>query len=286
MLNIIRQFQSLSEYVTFAEQDLPSDNIASRRGSIYYTESFTGTPSKAKAFQLIRQGYPQGKKQMEDLLAKLNSRIVLPTMHDQFNMDVAGCAPNVEARILGLPEDMFFISSVEATAPPTTLNVQLELCYSAFIEPKTVTLAGAIIFAAMTALRMQGCAVSILATHTVKSHASQRTWQCAVPIPNNLDIDTLSFLLTHPSHLRRLVFSIMEHEPEEIRQEFSFGVNMQHYSMPFTNPNPDCQAHLKISEMCNTLHDANNITKAAEIFQNLVDSKFQSITNDKHVNDA
>lgn len=276
MTVINRNFPNLSAWVNYSETDRTTDNVPRFRSSCSPRADFTGVSTKAKAYELFHMGHPEGVARMKKVLEGVTSNVILPTMNDQFDADVTGCAPNVEAYVQGIPEDMFVISQIEQNAPPTQLTVQFELAYSAWITIEQATLGGAVVFAAMEALRSQGCAVSILMTHTVQSNTTGNIWQSSVMVPNNIDLDSLAFIFTHPAMLRVMVFSMMEHEPAHIREEFNFNNNG--YSRPYNHKNTDVQAHIDMSAICNKLrYTTTDLTSAKAMIKSLVDSKFQSI---------
>lgn len=274
MSNIFRNFKSLSEWISYAETDLPTDGNMFTRTSATPDISFAGVSTKEKAFEYFLMGYPDGLQRMREIVDALQRNIIMPTMTDHFECDVQGCAPNVEAYIQGMPEDMFVISQIQEDAPPSMLTVQLELCFSAYITPLQAMWAGATIFAAVEALRVQGCAITLLMTHTVRSHFTNSTWQSSAPIPSNIDMDSLSFLITHPSVLRVITFCNMEHELPPIREEFGFHskgsysgphaikspladvlIEMRYITQDLTAPTPDAllpQAQALLNRMIET----------------------------------
>lgn len=266
-------FDSLSEWTEYSHADRATDDPASHRRSCQAQKGFAGVSTKEEAYTLLRKGWPEGLARMRSVLAALQNGIQLPTMHDHFENAVSGCAPNVEAYIQGIPEDMFVISQIEADAPPSILTVQFELAYNASITIEQANLGGAVVFAAMEALRMQGCAVTALMTHTVKNRHTDSTWQASCPIPNNLDLDTLSFVFSHPAMLRVLMFSIMEHEPAHIRAEYEFDISGG-YSFAHNLRHPSADQMITMNQICQHTY---TMEQAQRVFQKLVESKFKSV---------
>lgn len=277
MPNYIRQFGSLTDWINYSEIDqLTDDSEQFNRSSISGSSNFTGTKDKAEAFKLFHTGYPEGLQKMKQVLDCVRNLIRLKSPQYEFAEAVDGSSPNIEAFLQGQPEDMFFLSPVELEAPPTVLTVQFEMAYAAQITTTQAIWAGATVFAAMEALRAQGCAVQPILTHTVTDRKSDY-WQSTVAVPNSLDLDTLSFLFTHPSVLRRIVFSIMEHESQDIRQKFAFGRNYGGYSYPANLKNSNAEIQISIANICYHFRndEASNIPIAQKMLQTLVDTKFQ-----------
>ena len=198
----------------------------------------------------------------------------MPTTHDIFLSSVEGCAPNVEAFIQGQPEDMFVISQIETEAPPSFLSVQFELAYNCSVTETQAMWTGATVFAAMEALRTQGCSVSILISHTVSRDNDK--WQMTAPLPSNIDLDSLSFMFTHPAMLRILTFSAMEHEPKQVRDKFGFH-NQGSYSMPSRKKAPTADVMIEMEYLARSLqaYSEESYLKTAQILlDRLVQSRF------------
>jgi hypothetical protein len=175
---------------------------------------------------------------------------------------------------------MFFLSPVEKDAPPSFLHLQVEGSFSCCITATQATWAGATLFAACEALHAQGCAVQILLTNTASNCHGRHDniWQYQVPIPINLDIDTMSFLMTHPSIHRIITFSIMEHESEEIRNLFGFH-DRGGYGYPSILKCPNVDVLLSYNTLAAqfTNNPEQNLTIAQQVLKILVDSKFERI---------
>lgn len=279
----IHNFQSLSAWIDKADRNSSQPGMSN--SSENPRLGFAGVSTKEEAFKLFRHGHPEGCQRMKEVLEGLQSSITLPTMYDVFENDVQGCAPNVEAFIQGIPEDMFVISQIESNAPPSTLTVQFELCYAARITPEQATLGGAVVFAAMEALRMQGCNVTCLMSHTSANEIYRQgdIWQATAPIPNSLDMDSLAFIFTHPAMLRVIMFSMMEAEPREVRERQSFYAGAA-YGYPTTHKNPDADVMIEMAKICNQIHSAYGtppLESARLLLRELVRTRFGTLQNEE-----
>lgn len=278
MPTFLRQFASLSEWIALAESpcDTPDNQRETIRG--YFVNRKTSmADSNEEAFQLFRKGWPEGKERMLSILNVIRNVIRLDCVTHEFFSSVEGSAPNVDAYLHSDPEDMFHLEEIKVEAPPSFLQVQLDCGFPHDITATQMTWAGATIFAAMEALRAQGCAVNLLLTHSVQSSRSDYFWQSSVPVPNTIDIDTLSFLLTNPSTLRRIIFSLREHETEEIRRIMGFYIGGG-YGITHTLKNNSaevCLALHKIASRFSEWHPEYNLPTSQSIFRNLIDTKFQ-----------
>lgn len=272
----IRQFFNLTDWLNYSEQNLSTDAPSSDRVSCTCRFNWSGVSTKEEAYKLLRVGHPKGLQTMQRILDGIRNTIKLVCPEYEFHNDVVGCSPNVEAFIQGQPEDMLYLHPVEQDAPPSELTLQMEMSFSAGIQPYQAMFGGATVFAAMEALHAQGCNTRILLTHTVKTDDAY--WQSAVPVPNNIDLDTLSFLFTHPSVFRVIIFSMMEHEDSDTRQQFRFSV-CGSYSRPTVRKNPHANLVLSMARLCQmfTGDEAADIQTAQRIMQVLVDTKFESM---------
>lgn len=278
MNKYVRHFGSILDWANYSEKDQSTDAIPQMRSSNMMHSDFTGCINKAQSYHLLKTGYPEGLQRMRSILESIHNTITLVSPQYEFSNDIEGSSPDVQAYIEGRPDDMFFLSPVEKDAPPSFISLQLDMTANASISTTQMSWAGATIFAAMECLRAQGCAVSLLLTHTTQARYSDSIWQSQMPISNNIDLDSLSFLLTHPSVLRVIVFSIMEHEPEEIRQDMNF-FHGGGYGRAALLKNPNCDVQLSIARMSQLFshYDSSNLEIAQRVLKILVDTKLERI---------
>lgn len=273
---IQHHFSNLNDWINYSEQDLTADEPDSNRQSCCVKPGWQGVKTKREAYDLFWNGHPAGLAQMKRILEGIESGIQLPSYVDVFENDVAGCAPDINSYLQGIPEDMFVISQIPMEAPPEQLTVQLEMCMSGGFDTKTTAMAGAILFAAAQALRMQGCNVHFLLCYTFQM--KDYKVQFSVDVPNHLDLDTLAFLFTHPACFRVIVFSMMEHEPHEIRRIFNAYTNGG-YGYPGHEKIERSDVMLTLQKFCielrNEFDTPENIPAMQTKVRQLIDSKFQ-----------
>lgn len=276
METYLRQFGSISDWLGYAES--PCETPDSQRSTIHNVNMKSSlTDSNEEAFKLLRKGWPEGKEKMLSILNTIRNSIRLDCITHEFFPSVEGSAPNIEAYIQGIPEDMFHMEEIQVNAPPTFIQLQVDCGFPHNVTAEQMIWAGATLFASMEALRTQGCAVNLLLTHSVASSRSDAQYQTSVPVSNNIDIDTLSFLLTHPSTLRRIVFCIREHEPEDIRRRMGF-YRGGGYGMTTTIKNPNSNICLSLAGLAYRFSSSPefNLTTAQTILKNLIDTKYES----------
>lgn len=268
----LRQFSSFQAFVDFAETPHPNDALlpcVTEETNEHYRK-FTGVSTKEEAFFLCRTGFPKGTEAMRQVLETLKSQITLPCEQFQFVPSIEGSAPDVQAYIQGIPEDMLFMEPISMDAPPSQLSIQMELFYSWQIGTETARMAGAVIFAAQEALKMQGCNIDLTLSWTYQGKGDSK-YQTSFPLNSNIDLDTFAFIYTHPAMLRRIVWSVGEKENKALRYNFGFH-SAGNYGL-VSNHSLNLDATLsfqQIAEQCTSM-DAARI-----VFQKLVDSKFNS----------
>lgn len=278
MSQYLRHFGKVSDWFDYAKNDLP-EHEQQGASSYHARKAWNGVDSRAEAMSLFWNGDSAGRERMASILAGIRNLVKLQCPTYEFEPAVEGTAPNVDAFIHGEPEDMFALVCEEKDQLPPALNVQLELCFNAGIQPFQAMWAGATVYAAVEALRAQGCAVTMTMTHTVKNFNGDY-WQASVPVDVNTDPDTLAFLLAHPACLRVLVFSMMEQEDPQIRNDFSFR-HGGGYSRPSTLKHPSADLCLQMRNLCLLFgyNDEANLSTAHKTMQLLVDTKFKHLAS-------
>lgn len=277
MSDIFHNFKNLRDWCAYSQNDHPNDGNMFTRSSHNPDFNWAGVKKRDDAYNMFLMGWPEGLHRMKSIVESLQRDIILPTTIEEFVCDVQGCSPNVEAFIQGQPEDMFVTLQTEVDAPPSHIVLQFELTYHCGISALQATWAGSTIFAAMEALRAQGCNVTILMTHTICDHYREgEKMQFSAPIPSNIDLDSLCFLFTHPSVFRVMIFSAMEHEPAEVRRQFGCH-NGGGYGYPSHLKNPLAHTMLQMAQVVRDLNgydDATMLPLAQALLKRMVDTRF------------
>lgn len=274
---IIRSFPDICAWVNYAEHDHPTTGPDSERSSKkVFSPSWNQVTSFEEAFDTLRKGWPQGLERMKKVMDCVRNIIKIETPVYEFHDDIEGMAPNVEAYLQGAPEDMYMMEPIRHDAAPTFVQAQIELCVSSYITADQMTWTGAVLFAAIEGLRMQGCQVEMLMSFSVKSMYTDNLWMACIPVPYSLDMDTLAFLFTHPACLRTIGFATMEHESKEVRQNMRFQLGSG-YGRPTLIKSVTADVYLSAKDMAKQFTNDwdTNVLRAQKFLNVLVDTKFQ-----------
>lgn len=269
--------KNLKDFIQYSETDQDYDAPHNQRASCNPNADWNGVSTKEEAYSLFRKGWPEGTERVKTILAALQHLIKLPTLSETIDNDVEGVTPDIEASIQGRPEDMIIFPSVEVDAPPSILNVQLEMICSSVVTVTQLSYTGAILMAVQERLRMQGCAVHYTLAYTVHNFNQTNCWQAYTDLPQTLDIDTMAFVMANPAMMRVIAFSIMEHEPKEVRTIFGINPGGGYGRVPFQRKMDKSDIMLQIQDMAMSLpyNESDILKTACQYVNTLVETKFQ-----------
>lgn len=277
-MDIIRKFNSILDWLNYAENPHPNDGPDRERESFTCNMKWNGVTSRNQGFDLLRSGWPEGLANMRKVLDCCRNLVSIESPQYQFHDAIEGSAPNIEAYLHGIPEDMHHMEEVQMDAPPSYLSIQCDMTVSSWTSTTQLTWAGAVLFAAMEALKAQGCATALTMSHSTAQ--GEHHYSAYFPVPSDLDMDSVAYLFTHPAALRVIFFSVAEHETKEIRGVYGFRVG-RGYGRPTPFRAEGVDGMLSIAHMANMFGDtpAANIDTARKMLQSLVDTKFESYTS-------
>lgn len=287
------QFKDICEWVDFSQNAHPNDDKDIMRASRNIRGNggpeFFGVATADEGYNLMRTGWPEGLRRMKRVMEACHSLIKLESPAQEIVSVNEGGMPNIENYLMGVPEDMNYLVDTKIDAPPSYLKIQCEMAVFCIATPDQLMWAGAVVFAAMEALKAQGCHTELLISHTVGELYNDRGTGARVssifPLPSLLDMDTVAFLFTHPATFRVVVFSIYEHLPKHVRDRFGFNSHGG-YGRPTRMRAEGVDGVLSISHICSMFRTGwgdqdkstweANCKIAQEMLNSLVDTKFQS----------
>ena len=237
-----RQLDSLAE-LTHIAKDIAGreQSFRSQCASIQGTYNFTGTNSLEEAIDLCELGWPEGRERVSELMQRYSLDDEL-TNHGQtveFSYGEAGDEPDIDRYLSGDTDNMV-VYQVDPSLNGKRLHVVVNASQHAFVERGQIARRGAAIAIALDSLAASGYGVQLdIAERSAASgYREQKIVEYRIPIVEAggfMDVDSLSFTLVHPSLLRRLIFSLNEHESPELRHTMGYN-NGGGYGQPLELP--------------------------------------------------
>lgn len=207
-------FESLGEFLTAVDVPKPHNVASDTAWSHYYTDWCGGT--REEAFDKARNGWAEGRANMVEAMAKARPAVSLPPA---FTMDVAGAYPDPAAAAAGAPDCMVSFDPVEARHKPI-VRIAVNVWASSAYEPHEFTNYGAAVLSYVDAIEGAGFRIELTMLCHCKMDSGRNnghTYSGRVILKRAeepVDIDRLTYCLTHPSMLRRLWFTHMQVAPE------------------------------------------------------------------------
>jgi hypothetical protein len=187
------------------------------------------------AYDVARNGWPEGRTKIEDLSYKFRSA-VKAAHRDSFEQPVftrslAGSGVNVGRFNAGLPDAMVIRKRIEMDSP--VIDIVCNVSMSAAIGAEVYMIRGAAIAALADLLELSGRRVRITAVNCTKTGDSSFECHTTIKKPGDpLQMDAIAFALAHPAYMRRLGFSIMEQAPLKVRKAIGIGDGGHGYGAP------------------------------------------------------
>jgi len=138
----------------------------------------------------------------------------------QTSLDVTGECVDVGAFLAGEPECMMSM----AVPAKRSLTVIVNVSFSAGCDARHLLNRGIAVAAAVYALQCNGVSVSLKVGSWVDDHNGHihETLIEVNQYGEYISPARLAFWLAHPAALRRCIFRISEHEPDDVRKRFGF----------------------------------------------------------------
>lgn len=228
-----RQLTSIDEVLLIADGINSLDEEEQRRcASINNDFGFTHTNSLKEAIDLCRYGWSEGRERVLETMARLGIDDSLANLGDEidFQLETAGDEPDIDRYLAGDPENMMNYR-IEDSITGRNVKLLVNSSQAAYVDPTIITRRGIAVVAAIETAATAGYGVSL--DMVERSSPSTTFWgetsativEYRIPIAEAggyVNIDTLTFTVTHPSFLRRLMFALNENEPAEIREEMGY----------------------------------------------------------------
>lgn len=217
----------------------PASMSDKHRSSIIGSPEFTGTQDMAEAVNLGRTGWDGGtetikrfKTTIEDLM-----RGQIPIPSRRYRM--YGKKIDMGRFMSGQPDA--FVQKYDRgirreSFAPKILRVVVNITASGAISPETILRRGAALVVLVDTLerRRIRCSIDLVSCVATRLNGGN-TLEYVVNVKRDsefLSLDKLAYFTGHASALRRVMFSVAEHENDAVRRHFGIGTDMGGYGIP------------------------------------------------------
>lgn len=206
MNRFVYTFDSLSDFLTKVDVPMPP-NAATDTGW-KGSNDFCGA-SREDAFKMAREGWTDGRRNMVSAMAQARPSIRLSPA---FTLDVGGAYPDPSAAAAGAPDCMISFVPEENKHKPI-VRLAVNIWASCAYKSAEFTSYGAAILSYIDAIEGAGNRVELTMLCHCKVDSTSDSYTTMVPLKraeDHMDIDRLTYCLTHVSMLRRMFFSHMQ----------------------------------------------------------------------------
>lgn len=220
------RFRSWSELVSFAaDHNVEAHGASHTMGSA----SWTGTADYDAADRLARAGWREGVEKMAPMAAALTDAVRPRKRKTEIAPSPVGPGSVSMGRyLMGHPKPYDRRRDTEefedSQAPRGVLRLLVNIGAAASISTEAIFARGAAACALADCLETAGYRVEIVGVWWMQpGRCDDRSMNVQVTLKQAdqpLERDLMAFALAHPSTLRRLLFSVVEHAPASWRQAF------------------------------------------------------------------
>lgn len=212
------EFGSWGEMLDYVgKEPVNPKSLSSRSGD----KKFTGTDTFEEAMELALNGWEYATKQARALSSALFDKVSSMVERDHIVYDVEGLDIEMGAYTRNEPECWMQIHKEMEKSAGRIVRIVVNAGASAVVDKKTIIGRGAAVAALIELLDFAGTRCEVV-THSQFSKAlAVRTLIKAADQP--LDLARLMYAVGHPSMLRRLMFSALEHNPEQHEEAGIYG---------------------------------------------------------------
>lgn len=206
MNRYVYTFESLSDFLAVA--DIPRPDNAANYCAWEKNTDWHGVP-RTQAVTMARMGWPEGRSNMVEAMAQARPSVALPPA---FTMDVGGAYPIAAIAAAGDPCSMVCPDPVETAAKPI-VRLAVNVWASCAYEDSEFTAYGAAVMSYIDAIESSGARVELTCMCHCATNKGNGTYTCNVILKraeDPIDIDRVTFCMTHVSMLRRIFFAHMQ----------------------------------------------------------------------------
>lgn len=232
LLTLHREYTCLWNVMEETRKDTEKqDRLASREKG---DGEWSGTETFEEATDLIERGYPEGLKLVGKFKDRLDTYMGSTKIDSTPYYDVSGDSVDVAAYVVGEPEHFVSANLVEVPGTGPIIHIIIQGAAHCGIKSDVIKRKGAAVMSLIDALEEAGRSVDLTLRFTIRANyetyveGDKKTALLTYDIPmksagTSLSADSIAYAVCHPSMLRRIVFSLMEHEKPGIRKSFGVG---------------------------------------------------------------
>lgn len=186
--------------------------LASEQEESSYRSSWSGAATFTEAVNLAKLGWIDKANDIQSISAPIIDKLTSLIEKHSITYDVEGIGIDVARYLDGEPECWQKWESETVEGHGTKhIKILFNVGVSAGISTEVITAKGSAIVALIEALEYSGCRVQLTVT------MSYGAWEFYTTIKSSdqpLDLPRVAYALAHPSMLRRIVFRLLECQPE------------------------------------------------------------------------
>jgi hypothetical protein len=189
--------------------------------------NWSGSKSLQEAVRLGRFGWEEGRDKILEIRKRLKIDSVLPNAKriDRI-MDVSGDEPDVALYLMGEPDNMATLVDSNST-DGRVVRILVNRTASWHIDADDLLRRGVSILIAIETMIRLGYSIELSICDAVSAGYGSDGSRMEDYIPvlragDPVNLDTIAFMLAHPSVLRRLLFATQEMEAVKVRKTFGF----------------------------------------------------------------
>jgi hypothetical protein len=248
-------FSSFADFVRQAENGQPSTRHG-RTSRATDRDSWAGG-SWAECLGLAKSGWEAGAQRVARMAAPLLEQVSSRMLKPEILLDIEGDAIDVGTYLTGNPEPFLHWTDteIEAERAGKFVHIVCSVSASSYFTTEQLFSKGAAVAILIDALEMSGRRVIVDVCMSVNgaNHSDNFTLTVRVKnAPDPLNMENIALACAHSGMLRRLVFSVEECQPREVREAFRF---FEHgtYGYPTDDPINESSADIYIGASASDL---------------------------------
>lgn len=206
-MNVVDKFDSFGEMLAYAKN--APEGYEARKGSQWFCE----TESLDEAVKLAEEGWHDERPEVDKLIRALQDQLG-ERLHktNRHFVGFAGGGVNMGNFLAGLPNHMNAFRRVPMAKHGKIVRIVLDYGANGMVRTEVMRKRGAVVTVLVDALATLGLSVELWGETTVKiGDLGKHTTLVKLHDPREpLDIDSLMYVIAHPSMLRRLTFGVRE----------------------------------------------------------------------------